>query len=81
MTTAAIRKKVADYVKTANIKKVRAIYTMIEDEIETKPDEWDEEFIKELDRREKSFLNGTAKMYTLEEAKHAARERLKITKK
>ena len=35
MTTTAIRKKLADYLKIADDKKVKAIYTMVEDEITT----------------------------------------------
>lgn len=81
MTTTAIRKKLVDYLQTADNKKVRAIYTMVEDEIETEANDFDEEFFKELDRRNKSFLDGTAKMYTWEETKQAARDSVKVKKK
>ena len=81
MTTKAIREKLVDYLQTANDKKVRAIYTMVEDEIETNANDWDEEFLKELDRRSKSFEDGTAKTYTWEETKKAAIESLKAKKK
>ncbi len=74
MTTTAIRKKLVDYMQTADDKKVRAIYTMVEDEIETEANDFDEDFFKELDRRSKSFEDGTAKTYTWEETKKAAIE-------
>jgi len=81
MTTTAIRKKLVNYLQTAADKKVRAIYTMVADEIETQAHEFDEDFFKELDRRSKSIEDGTAKMYTIEDAKKIARDRIKSKKK
>ena len=75
MTTLAMRKKLVDYLHTADDKKVRAIYTIMEDNIETETFDFDDETFKELKRRTKSFLDGSAKMYTLEDAKKIARER------
>ena len=80
MTTLAMRKKLVDYLQTADNKKVRAIYTMVEDDIADGP-AWDKEFIEEMDRREKSFLDGSAKMYTLEEAREAATARVNANRK
>ncbi len=80
MTTTAMRKKLSEYMQTADVKKVRAIYTMVEDDIADGP-VWDKEFIEEMDRREKSFLDGSAKMYTLEEAREAARARVSTNRK
>jgi len=68
MTTTAMRKKLTEYMQTADDKKVRALYTIVEEDITEGP-VWDKEFIEEMDRREKSFLDGTAQMYTLEEAR------------
>ena len=79
MTEAKIRSRLADYCKTGDLKKVKAMYTMVEDEIE--PTAWDEDFIKEMERREKSFLDGTAQMYTWEETKQAGIDRVKANKK
>ena len=80
MTTTAIRKKLVDYLQTADNKKVSAIYTMVENDIEESTG-WNKEFIDELDRRNKSFLDGSAKMYTWEETKKAAIDRVKEKKK
>ena len=80
MTEKTIRQRLADYCKTADLKKVKAIYTIVEDEIQASGC-WDEEFIKEMERREKSFLDGTAKTYSLEEATQIARERVNAKRK
>lgn len=77
MTTAAIRKRLSDYMQTADEKKVKAIYAMVEDEINTAENDWDEEFIKELNRRSKEVASGKVKTYTWEEVKKNAAERLK----
>lgn len=81
MTTAAIRKKLADYLKVADEQKVKAIYTMVKDEIDTEANDWDPAFVKELERRRKGFLDGSAKTYTWEETKKAAVSRVKSKKK
>jgi hypothetical protein len=81
MTTNTIRQKLVDYMKVADDKKVKAIYTMVEDEINTAENEWDEGFMKELENRSKSFANGTAKTYSWEETKKAAAEKVKSKKK
>ena len=77
MTTTAIRKKLTDYLKIADDKKVKAIYTMVEDEIITGENNWDANFIKELNRRSRQFKNGSAKTYTWEETKKAAIDNIK----
>ena len=81
MTTTAMRKKLVDYLQTADSKKVKKMYTLVEDEIETNDNGFDEEFFKELDRRSKSMEDGTAKTYTWEETKQAAIDSLKAKKK
>jgi hypothetical protein len=81
MTTNAIRERLVSYLQIADVKKIKAIYTMVEDEINTKENDWDETFIKELSDRSKSFKNGKAKTYTWEETKQAAIERVKSKRK
>jgi len=61
MTTNAIREKLVNYLQVADVKKIKAIYTMVEDEINTTENDWDDTFLKELSDRSKSFKNGTAK--------------------
>lgn len=81
MTTSAIREKLSVYLQTADDKKVKAIYTMVEDEINTQANDWDEDLIVELKKRSKSFSDGSAKAYTWEETKKAAIQRVKAKKK
>ena len=77
MAATSIREKLHDYIRVAYDKKIKASYTMVEDEINTSGNEWDEAFVKELERRSKSFANGTAKTYSWEETKAAARNKVK----
>lgn len=81
MTTNTIREKLADYLQVADEKKLKAIYTMVEDEINTAANDWDDDFTKELERRSKSVINGTAKTYSWEETKQAAIKKVKSKKK
>ena len=80
MTTTAIRKKLVDYLKIADEKKLKAIYTMVEDEIATEENDWNEDFYKELQRRSRNFNKGT-KTYTWEETKQEALKRVKSKSK
>jgi hypothetical protein len=78
MTTKVIRKKLTDYLKVADDDKVKAIYTMVADEINTAENDWDEGFVKELKIRSRSYTNGTAKTYSWEETKAAAVKKVKL---
>ncbi len=81
MTTKAIREKLVKYLQVADDKKVKAIYTMVEDEINTSDNDWDESFVAELYERSKSFADGTAKTFTWEETKQAAIDRVNLKSK
>lgn len=62
MTAAAIRNKLCDYIKGADDKKVKALYTMLEAEIEQDYDHWqDEAFIQELNKRSEAYESGLTK--------------------
>ncbi len=81
MTATLIRKKLTNYIKVADEEKLKAIYTMVSDEINTKENDRDETFARELDKRRKSFINSSAKTYTWEETKKAALKRVQSKKK
>lgn len=59
MTTAAIRSKLADYIKIADEKKLKAIYVMVEDEInDAETVNYTPTLKAELDRRVANYLDG-----------------------
>ncbi len=70
MTTKTIRQKLYDYIRVAEDKKIKALYTMLEGEIETNYEWWnDAQFIAELDRRSAAYISGKVKGINWEEAK------------
>ena len=65
MTTATIREKLHDYINNADDKKIKALYTVLDGEIEKTYNWWeDEEFVKELEKEHKDIVQGKAKTYT-----------------
>ena len=70
MKTSTIRQKLSEYIKVADDKKVKAIYTIIESEINEMNYWWnDEHFIAELDKRSSDLKNGKDKGVAWEELK------------
>ena len=69
MSTAQIRQKLHNYLETANDKKVKAIYTMMEEEIEQSMVEYSDELKQELDSRYQDYKEGKSKMITGAESK------------
>ena len=59
MKTKELKEKLHNYIETADGKKLKAIYTMVEEEIDETDNCWEDEvFIAGLERREKEHLNG-----------------------
>lgn len=70
MIATTIRQKLYEYIRVAEDKKVKAIYTMLEDAIEETYNHWEDEgFIKELDRRSNEYKSGAVKGVLWDEAK------------
>ena len=69
MNTTSIRQKLHNYLEVADDKKLKAIYTIVEDAIQESEVEYTDEFKAELDRRYTAYLNGTEKTITAEESK------------
>jgi len=68
MKTHELKEKLHHYIETAGDKKLKAIYTMVEEEIEETNNYWEDEgFVSELERREKEYLNGNSKTYSITE--------------
>ena len=78
MTTTEIRNKLHQYIDTAQEKKVKAIFTIVQDEIDEPTINWnDEKFVQELKAREANFLNGKNKGFTIAESVANAKKSLK----
>ena len=58
MTTIAIRKKLVDYMKIADDKKVKAMYALLEEDIEQDGRISIEQYNKELEEAEAEFEKG-----------------------
>ncbi len=81
MTATAIRQKLCDYIRVAEDRKVKAIYTMLEEEIEEAYNYWnDKEFVAELDKRTAEYESGKVKGITLKELESGARQSYKNSK-
>lgn len=81
MTTAAIRQKLHSYLEVANDKKIKAIYTMVEEAIEESEIEYTDEFKAELDRRHAAYEKGSEKAMTAAESKKRIQKLLKSARK
>ena len=71
MTSAIIRQKLYDFIRVAEDEKVKALYTIFENEIEKKEDDYwnDKTFVEELERRSSAYKTGKAKGVAWEDAK------------
>lgn len=58
MRTTAIRQKLHQFIDTAEEKRVKAIFSLLEDEITQGEWEYTDEFKKELDSRYADYKNG-----------------------
>jgi len=81
MSTAAIRQKLHSYLEVADDKKVKAIYAIMENDIEKSGITYTDEVKKELDRRYINYKSGKAKIITSEESRKRVRNILKASKK
>ena len=79
MTITAIREKLQDYIKTADDKKIKAIFTLVENDIQKEVEWWgNKEFVKELNERAKRYEDGLDKGFTFEEVKEELTKRKSI---
>jgi hypothetical protein len=63
MTTVALRQKLHQFIDAIEEKKIKAIYTLFENEIEQSEIEYTDEFKADLDKRIEYYRNG-GKMVT-----------------
>lgn len=78
MNNVEIKQLLHHYIETAQENKLKAIYTMVEDDIQSSYDFWnDKDFISELERREANYLNDPSSAYELDASLAEARLALK----
>ena len=75
MRTAEIKQKLHEYIESAEDKKLKAIYTLLETDIAHEFTFTDEQK-KELDKRYDDYMNGVGEIYTWEETVAMARQAL-----
>jgi putative addiction module component (TIGR02574 family) len=75
MRTTQIKQQLHDYIDSAEDKKLKAIYTLLEDDI-SEGYQFSEDQKKELDRRYDDYMNGVGKTYTWDETVAMARQAL-----
>ena len=78
MTTAAIKKRLHHFIESAEDKKIKAIYTLLEkeiQEIESSSNHWeDRTFVVEMNNRYKSYKDGSAHLISLDAVEKKARK-------
>ena len=81
MTTATKKKKLHDFIDTADDQQVKAVFSIFEDQMGERYDHWnDEYFLKELKSRIDDIESGKTEGIPWEEVKRKSRERLAAKK-
>ncbi len=60
MSNTAIRQRLHQYIETAEEKKIKAIFTLFEEEIRQQEWEYSDQFKKDLDKRFTQYKKGTS---------------------
>lgn len=81
MSTTTLRQKLHSYLEIADDKKVKAIYAIMENDIEQSAMEYTTEIKNELDNRYADYKNGKAKIVTAEESRKKIQKILKSANK
>lgn len=80
MDTASIRQQLHNYLEVADDRKVKAIYTMMENEIKESTFEYSKELKADLDERYEAYKSGKEKLVTATESKKRINKILKQRK-
>ncbi len=68
MTPASVKEKLHEYIEQADEKKVQAIYTLVESEIEDRSHLYDEATLNSLRETSEDYATGKIKGYPMEES-------------
>ncbi|MFN8282352.1 MAG: hypothetical protein U0U67_04010 [Chitinophagales bacterium] len=77
MTLSVIKQSLHNYLEIADEKKLKAIYTIVEDEIKSASLAYSEELKNELDKRQHDYKTGKTKVITAKESKNRIEKLLK----
>ncbi len=81
MTTTSIRQKLHSFLETADDKKIKALYTLMEEEIETTSPEYNDDLKKEFEDRYAAYKNGTSIPVSAEESNRRIMKKMDATRK
>jgi hypothetical protein len=81
MNTTAIREELHNYLEVAEDKKVKAIYTMMQESIKESAINYSKEFKAELDSRFDTYKDGSAKMINAKASKSRLQKIIKAHSK
>jgi len=76
-----LKEKLHHFIEIAQEKKLKAIYSLVEDEIKNTDDNWEDAvFVAEMSRREQAYLNNVSKTFTVEQSVARAKRAIKKVK-
>ena len=81
MNTDTIRQQLHNYLEIADDRKINALYTIIEKDIQENEFEYPDDLKAKLDKRYSEYKNGSAEMITAAESKKRIQKILKPAKK
>ena len=76
MIPVSVKEKLHEYIDHADEKKVAAIYTLVEGEIEDRSDLYDEATLNSLRETSKDYSTGKIKGYPVEESMNRIRKQI-----
>ncbi|OQB62100.1 MAG: hypothetical protein BWX95_01626 [Bacteroidetes bacterium ADurb.Bin141] len=77
MAVSKQRRSLFNYIRFADDKKVKALYTLVENEISEKENQWTKEYSKELERRESELIKDVKKGVTRKQVQDKLHKLLK----
>ena len=77
MTQTSVKGKLHEYIEHADEKKIQAIYTLVENDIEDRSDLYDEATLNSFRATTADYLSGKIKGYPMQESLDRIREKIR----
>lgn len=77
MTLSTVKGKLHEYIDNADEKKIQAIFTLVENEIEDRSGLYDEATLETFRKTSRDYASGAIEGYTIEESMSRIREQIK----